>query len=96
MYPVYAFNETILFKTVNVFEKLRLILNKFKIPGTIYIGYFGYPLAPNPNVELKTVIGTGIRLPHIINPTKEDISFWHNEYKKSLNELYKQHSTRNK
>jgi hypothetical protein len=69
IYPVYAFNENKLFKTVDCFYGLRLFLNKGKIPGVVYFGKYGFPFVPDSNVELKVVIGEPIICEKVEKPT---------------------------
>ncbi len=86
IHPVYTFNENKLFYTVNWFEKLRLFLNKFKIPGTIF--YSKYFMFPNHNFHILTAVGEGIQMPLIKNPTCEDVDKYHKIYIEKLVELY--------
>ena len=53
---MFTFNETRLYKTINVFYSFRIWLNKLKIPGDLFYGQYGYPLAPDHTQELITVI----------------------------------------
>jgi hypothetical protein len=69
IYPVYAFNENKLFRTLDYFYGLRLFLNKVKIPGVVYFGKYGHPFAPEKNVELKVVLGEPIVCEKVENPT---------------------------
>lgn len=57
---MFTFNETRLYKTINVFYSFRIWLNKLKIPGALFYGQYGYPLAPDHTQELRTVIGEPI------------------------------------
>lgn len=86
VYPVYTFNENKLFYTVNGFEKIGHLLNKFKLPGIIF--YSKYLIFPNYNIDLTTVIGKPIDLPKILKPTTEDVDKYHKLYINSLEELY--------
>lgn len=52
-------NEHKVFWTFDRFLKLRLFLNKVKIPGVIFWGSYGL-LFP-PNVKMVTIIGKGIK-----------------------------------
>lgn len=65
--PVLIFNEHKMFKSTDFALKFRLILNKFKIPGTLFWGRFG--IFPDHNLDVYTVIGTPIELPLTPNPT---------------------------
>lgn len=47
IYPVFTFNETKTYSTIDILLNFRVWLNKFKIPGTLYYGLYGYPLAPD-------------------------------------------------
>ena len=46
IYPIYVFNENKLYKTFDFFYQVRIWLNKFKIPGTLFLGKYGYPYFP--------------------------------------------------
>jgi 2-acylglycerol O-acyltransferase 2 len=41
IYPCYTFEENKLFYTINRFEQFRMMLNKFKMPGTFYFSKYG-------------------------------------------------------
>jgi len=86
LYPSYTFNENKIYNTINVFEGLRLFLNKFKIPGTIFYGKYG-PM-PRTDVEIITVIGKGFELPLIEHPTNEQVDQYHQMYVRELVALY--------
>ena len=47
IYPVFAFNESNLFRTFDGYYSFRIWLNKFKIPAIFYYGKYGYPFAPD-------------------------------------------------
>ena len=87
VHPCYSFNETKLYYTVNLFLKLRIFLNKFKIPGTFFISRF-LCWIPNDNIDLLIVIGKGIQFPKIENPSLEEVNFYHNLYLKELKSLF--------
>lgn len=48
VYPIYIFNEHKMFYTMKSFEKIRLFLNKFKIPAVLFISkYIVFPFRVN-------------------------------------------------
>lgn len=86
VHPIYIFNESRLFLTMNYFENFRLILNKFKIPTVFFVGkYFGLP---DFTQKLVTVISSGIQFPKLDNPTKEQVNQYHKLYVTELEYLY--------
>ena len=93
IYPVYSFGENKLYFTINVFEKLRLMINKLKIPGALFFS----PLfvLPIPNVKLSTVIGKPIILPMVKEPTEEMVNKYHKIYMEELVSLYQRHREEN-
>lgn len=86
VYPSYGFNEN---KTYFYFTniKLGLLLNKIKIPGVIFLSRY-LNFLPNHDVKLITVIGKGIQMPTIENPTKDEINKYHEIYKENLVSLF--------
>ena len=87
VHPCYSFNETKLYYTVEMLLKLRIFLNKFKIPGTFFISRF-LCWIPNDNVDLLIVIGKGIQFPKIKKPSLEEVNFYHNLYLTELKSLF--------
>lgn len=87
IYPCYSFNENKIYSTITYFEKLRLWLNKFKLPGTIFYGGKFFIL-PRYDLEIVTVIGKGIDFPLIEKPTVEEVNKYHQIYVESLKSLY--------
>jgi hypothetical protein len=86
VHPIYTFNESRLFLTMNYFENFRLILNRFKIPTVFFLGkVFGLP---DYSQKLVTVISSGLNFPQIENPTKEDVEIYHKKYICELEYLY--------
>jgi len=86
LYPCYTFNENKMFFTINYFENFRLLLNKFKLPGTIF--FSKYLVYPETNIELFTAVGKPIKLPKIEKPSVEDINKYHAIYVEELVNLY--------
>lgn len=92
LYPVYTFNENKIYYTINILEGFRLWLNKFKIPGTLFYG--DYFILPRHNLEIVTVVGKGIELPVIENPSNEQIDKYHELYMTKLKELFDKYKDR--
>ncbi len=86
VYPSYTFNENKIFYTFNYFEKFRLLLNKIKLPGTLFFSKYG--IFPHTDIDLFTVIGAPLHFPIIENPTKEDVEKYHKMYVKQLVSVY--------
>ncbi len=89
LYPIYTFNENKVYNTINILEGFRLWLNKLKIPGTLFYGKYGW--LPRTDLELITVIGKGIELPVIENPSNEQIDYYHSLYIEKLQEVFNKH-----
>ena len=85
VYPCYVFGENKLYYTY-ANETLGLFLNKFKMPGVI--PYTAKGVIPHDDVRLITVIGKGIKMPIIPNPTQEYVDKYHKIYMDALIEMY--------
>ena len=86
--PVYTFGEESTYSTMNSFQSFRLWLNKFGIPGVVFMGWPLFPLMPKRGLEIHTVVGDPLQLPKIEKPTKEDVQEWHGKYIQALQELF--------
>jgi len=86
IHPCYSFNENKIYYTFPYLEKLRLLLNKLKIPGVLF--YSKYLFFPDSNIDLFVVVGKPIQFPQISEPTQEQIDFYHKMYVDSVCELY--------
>jgi hypothetical protein len=89
IYPCYTFGENNLFVTFTPFERFRLMLNKIKMPGTIFVSK--YLWLPSNEVDLFTVVGRPIELPKIEKPTGDDVEKYHALYIKELVEVFNRH-----
>lgn len=90
LYPCYSFNENKLYYTLNGFEKIGMFLNKWKLPGCIFIGRYG--LLPRNDIDLCTVFGNSLTFPIIADPSKKEIDYYHSIYVEELVKLYKKYS----
>ena len=87
--PCYCFGEELTYWQLNGgrwFNRIMLWLNKYGVPGTIFIGNFMF--FPNNNLEMVVVVGKSIELPTIESPTSEDVSKYHALYMERLTELF--------
>jgi len=91
IHPVYTFGENKTYSSLNNLDKFCLFLNKLKLPKLLFWGK--YWLLPRDDVELHCVIGEGIKLPIIENPSPEDINKYHDIYVNKLINLYNKHKT---
>ena len=89
--PVYAFGEKSLFSNVQGMFKTRLKLNRSGLPAILVWGHPLFPLLPKSNKSLHIVVGAPIVLPKIENPTKEEVSLWHQKYISALTKLFEEH-----
>lgn len=85
--PTYCFGEKDTYKNVQGFYGFRFWLNDRKILAILPWGKWWCPFLPLP-AKLHTVIGTPIELPHIPNPTSEDVDRWHQIYIEEMVELF--------
>lgn len=88
----YVFGEEETYWTIKIWPKLMLWLNKFKIPGVVFVGKFFF--LPNPDLNLYVVIGKPVQLPHIENPTKEDVDKYHALYIETMKALFNKYKGR--
>ncbi len=89
VHPIYNFGENRLyytFKKWKIIENIGIFLNKFKLPGIVFIGKF--IIFPRDDIDICTVVGKGIQFPKIEKPTKEDIDKWHSIYICKLEEIF--------
>ena len=91
LHPVYSFGEEKSFSTFTWFLNLRLKLNQFGIPGVLFWGDKWIPFFPRRDARIVTVIGDAIELPHIEEPSKEDVDKWHAIYVEELKKLFEKH-----
>lgn len=92
MFPTYVFGENKCYTILESFLNLRLYLNKFKIPGVIFFSKLG--ILPKREVALHTVVGKGIHMPYIHNPTQEQINKYHKIYVQELRSLFDRYRDR--
>lgn len=46
------------------------------------------PHLPRSDVPLHTVVGSPLQLPHLPNPTDDDVAKWHQAYVAALTEIF--------
>jgi len=85
VYPIYTIGETNMMSSIT-YEKLGIILNKIKMPGTI--PYSKRLVLPNNDEELITIVGKRMDLPIIHDPKQEDINKYHDMYVENLKRVY--------
>mmetsp|Transcript_67128 Transcript_67128/g.212465 ORF Transcript_67128/g.212465 Transcript_67128/m.212465 type:complete len:321 (+) Transcript_67128:1630-2592(+) len=90
LHPVYCFGDELSFYTFNGLERLRMWVASFKIPCVIFWGYAGF--MPDPSLEITVVVGKGIELPKIPQPTVEEVDRWHGVYIKALEATFYKHA----
>ena len=82
----YVFGEELCYWTVEVMPSLMLWLNKFKLPGVFFWG--SYFFLPNPDIDMTVVMSIPMELPHIKNPTHEDVDKYHALYIEKVTALF--------
>eukprot|EP00927_Polykrikos_kofoidii_P059328 TRINITY_DN54508_c0_g1_i1.p1 TRINITY_DN54508_c0_g1~~TRINITY_DN54508_c0_g1_i1.p1 ORF type:complete len:497 (-),score=55.78 TRINITY_DN54508_c0_g1_i1:111-1601(-) len=92
--PVYAFGENDVYGNAQMGMSWRLRLNEGVLgcpqglPTVLPFGWRWLPLLPRPNAPLRVVIGPPLRLPHIKNPSREEVEVWHSAYVAAVRRLY--------
>ncbi|RLN87196.1 hypothetical protein BBJ28_00002828 [Nothophytophthora sp. Chile5] len=88
VHPVYTFGEEFAYHTFPYLLRLRLKLNAFKLPGALFYGLPMCFFLPCTDLDLITVVGKPLLLPHIEHPTKEEVKKYHDQYVQALQELF--------
>ncbi|GMF56785.1 unnamed protein product [Phytophthora fragariaefolia] len=88
VHPVYTFGEEYAYHAFPSLLQLRLKLNEYKLPGVVFFGRLNCCYLPRPDVDLITVVGKPLMLPHIENPTREDVKKYHDQYIEALQSLF--------
>lgn len=90
--PVYMFGNTTVL-SVLAWGPLASLSRSLGMSVTLFWGRFGLPM-PKP-VRLTYVRGRPLGMPHIENPSPEDIEKWHATYCEKLTELFESYKGRN-
>ncbi|KDO24281.1 hypothetical protein SPRG_09918 [Saprolegnia parasitica CBS 223.65] len=91
VYPVYTFGEE---RTYLAFEpglRLRLALNRFKLPGVLFRGLWWCFFLPFASQTMTTVVGAPLQLPTLPSPTPDDVRKYHDAYMTALQALFERH-----
>jgi len=83
--PVYMFGNTTVLSALTV-SPLPQLSRYMGVSVTMFWGRFGLPMPKK--VRLSYARGRPLGMPHIPEPTQEDIDKWHAEYCKQLTELF--------
>mmetsp|Transcript_17439 Transcript_17439/g.21300 ORF Transcript_17439/g.21300 Transcript_17439/m.21300 type:complete len:325 (+) Transcript_17439:34-1008(+) len=87
--PVYCFGENKTYGNVQGFWNFRLKMNSFGLPGILVYGAKLLPILPRRSkAGLIVVAGKSIQLPQIDNPSREDVTLWHDKYMDALMKVY--------
>jgi len=90
--PVYMFGNTTVL-SVLAWGPLASLSRSLGMSVTFFWGRFGLPM-PNP-VHMTYVRGRPLGMPHIENPSAEDVEKWHAVYCQKLTELFDNYKGRN-
>lgn len=90
--PIYMFGNTTVLSAIT-WGPLASLSRTLGISVTFFWGRFGLPV-PKP-VKLVYARGRPIGLPHITNPTDDDVNKWHAVYCEKLKELFDNYKGRN-
>jgi len=63
-------------------------LNRFKIPGIAVLGDPLCPLFPRSSAHVHTFVGEALELPHLPDPSDEQVAEWHAKYIAALQALF--------
>ncbi|RLN02613.1 hypothetical protein BBJ28_00014036 [Nothophytophthora sp. Chile5] len=88
VYPAYSFGEEYTYHAFPYLLQLRLLLNRYRVPGTIFFGQVLCFYLPCTDVDLITVVGKPLQLPHIEHPTKDDVRKYQRQYVQALQDLF--------
>uniref|UniRef100_M4BCG3 Acyltransferase n=1 Tax=Hyaloperonospora arabidopsidis (strain Emoy2) TaxID=559515 RepID=M4BCG3_HYAAE len=88
VHPVYTFGEEYTFYTFPYLLKLRLQLNRWRIPGILFFGDALCFYLPRNDVDLITVVGKPLRFPRIEHPTKEEVRKYQLQYVQAVKDLF--------
>jgi len=88
--PCYCFGENKTYSNVQGAWSVRLWLNSFGIPGVLACGKWWCPLLPR-NEDMHIVVGKGLVLPRIENPSPETVEKHHAMYVQALVDLFDRH-----
>lgn len=94
--PVYAFGENKTFMNLQGMWSLRLKLNSYGVPAIVPFGRWWCPVLPVSSYGMHVVVGAALQLPHIAQPTNEEVGEWHSKYMDALKSLYDKHRTKHK
>ena len=89
--PIYSFGESMTYHTFTPLLKLRLLLNKYNIPGVVFFGSWIMPLFPRTDSCVLSYVGEPLQMPQIDNPSREEIDEHHARYLDALRALFKKH-----
>eukprot|EP00440_Ansanella_granifera_P041720 gb/GFBE01045235.1/.p1 GENE.gb/GFBE01045235.1/~~gb/GFBE01045235.1/.p1 ORF type:complete len:349 (+),score=46.12 gb/GFBE01045235.1/:1-1047(+) len=90
--PIYMFGNTTVLSALT-WGPLASLSRTLGVSVTVFWGRFGLPL-PKP-VQITYARGRPLGMPHIENPTNEDIEKWHAVYCQKLKELFDAYKGRN-
>ncbi|XQJ27633.1 diacylglycerol acyltransferase, putative [Leishmania guyanensis] len=98
--PVYGFGENNVYGVPVLADEpwMRYLMDLFKhfvgfaIPLVCGRGFFNFNYGPLPHRRpIVVVVGEPLVVPHIPNPTKEDLEAWQGKYIECLRKLYNDH-----
>jgi hypothetical protein len=85
--PSYGFGERTTYWNISGAYNFRFRLNDYGILTVLPFGQWWCPILPY-SEKLHVVIGSPIQLPHIQNPTPENVNYWHSVYINEMVNLY--------
>jgi len=90
---VYTFGEERTYWAFQGCARQRLWLNRFRLPGVVFCGKYG-PIMPDDDIDLVTVVGKPLKLPHINDPTQAQVVTWHKRYIEALQSMFDAHKAK--
>uniref|UniRef100_A0A7S4Q342 Acyltransferase n=1 Tax=Alexandrium monilatum TaxID=311494 RepID=A0A7S4Q342_9DINO len=88
LHPVYTFGESETFHTFTGLRRLRMKISESNVPMVAFFGWPLLPFLPRPESRILTYVGAALALPHIKEPTNQEVDHWHGEYMKALTKLF--------
>jgi len=88
----YNFGESDLYENVSLVRSLNLwLVKKFGFVLPIFWGLWWCPFLPRADTKLNTVFGAVLQLPHIENPSPEQVEEWHKKYMSLVASVFDTH-----
>lgn len=88
LHPCYTFGESETYYTFSWLRSHRMEIAKQNVPALAFFGWPLCPILPRPDSSLLTYVGEGIDMPHLPDPSPDEIDCWHARYIVELRKLF--------